>query len=112
LNKYIFDSGKDIHINTCLRKAHFFAQVGAETLGINPDWMVETDVYRYSTSRCLGVFGDRAKNLNSKGLLATYCNDNPQKRLLNYMYADEKTSLETVMEMKQVEMDINIEDVG
>jgi predicted chitinase len=89
LNKYIFDSGKDIHINTCLRKAHFFAQVGAETLGINPDWMVETDVYRYSTSRCLGVFGDRAKNLNSKGLLATYCNDNPQKRLLNYMYADE-----------------------
>jgi predicted chitinase len=40
-------------------------------------------------SRCLGVFGDRAKNLNSKGLLATYCNDNPQKRLLNYMYADE-----------------------
>ncbi|AZB35350.1 peptidoglycan DD-metalloendopeptidase family protein [Chryseobacterium bernardetii] len=89
LNKYIFESGKDIHINTCLRKAHFFAQVGAETLGINPDWMVETDAFRYSQSRCLAIFGDRAKNLNARGLLATYCNDNPQKRLLNYMYADE-----------------------
>ncbi len=89
LNKYIFESGKDIHINTCLRKAHFFAQVGAETLGINPDWMVETDKFRYSASRCLGIFNDRAKRLNGRGLLETYCNDNPQKRLLNYMYAHE-----------------------
>ncbi|WP_054509228.1 hypothetical protein [Chryseobacterium sp. ERMR1:04] len=89
LNKYIFDSGKEIHINTCLRKAHFFAQVGAETLGMNPDWMVETDVYRYSKNRCFEVFGERAKNLNAKGLLDKYCMDNPQKRLLNYLYAHE-----------------------
>ena len=89
LNKYIFDSGKEIHINTCLRKAHFFAQVGAETLGVNPEWMVETDVYRYSKSRCLDVFGDRAKELNDSNLLDTYCNETPQKKLMNYMYADE-----------------------
>ncbi|MCC2589775.1 peptidoglycan DD-metalloendopeptidase family protein, partial [Chryseobacterium sp. MFBS3-17] len=89
LNKYIFEKGREIHINTCLRKAHFFAQVGAETLGINPDWMVETDKFRYSASRCLGIFKERAKRLNAAGLLETYCNDNPQKRLLNYMYAHE-----------------------
>lgn len=89
LNKYIFDSGKEIHINTCLRKAHFFAQVGAETLGINPDWMVETDKFRYSKSRCLGIFGERAANLNNAGLLDAYCSENPQKKLLNYMYAAE-----------------------
>lgn len=89
LNKYIFDSGKEIHINTCLRKAHFFAQVGAETLGINPDWMVETDAYRYSKSRCLEVFINRAKELNNSRLLDTYCNENPQKKLMNYMYANE-----------------------
>lgn len=84
LNKYIFDSGKEIHIDTCLRKAHFFAQVGAETLGINPDWMVETDIYGYSKNRCFEVFGDRAKNLNAMGQLENYCSDKPQKRLLNY----------------------------
>ncbi len=89
LNKYIFDSGKEIHINTCLRKAHFFAQVGAETLGINPDWMVETDKFRYSRSRSLSIFGQRAANLNAAGLLETYCNENPQRRLMNYMYAAE-----------------------
>jgi predicted chitinase len=89
LNKYIFDSDKEIHINTCLRKAHFFAEIGAETLGINPDWMVETDVYRYSKSRCLDIFGDRAKDLNNSGLLDSYCSESPQKKLMNYMYANE-----------------------
>ncbi|WP_445456834.1 peptidoglycan DD-metalloendopeptidase family protein [Flavobacterium sp. HNIBRBA15423] len=89
LNKYIFESGREIHINTCLRKAHFLAQVGAETLGINPDWMVETDKYRYSKSRCLDIFGNRAATLNNMGLLESYCNENPQEKLLNYMYAAE-----------------------
>ncbi|WP_294275913.1 hypothetical protein [uncultured Chryseobacterium sp.] len=78
-----------IHLDTPLRKAHFFAQVGAETLGINPDWMVETDVHRYTVANCKAVFGDRAKKLEAKGLLKIYCNDNPQKRLLNFMYAAE-----------------------
>ena len=43
LNLYIDqrrNTDKEIHINTCLRKAHFFAQVGAETSGINTGWMV------------------------------------------------------------------------
>lgn len=78
--------GKPIHLDTCLRKAHFFAQVGTETLGINPDWMVETDAKRYTVANCKRVFGDRAKYLERAGLLDSYCNDNPQKRLLNYVY--------------------------
>lgn len=86
INQY---GGYPIHLDTPLRKAHFFAQVGAETLGINPDWMIETDVNRYSADRCMEIFGDRAKKLKEKGLLKTYCGDNPQKRLLNFMYAAE-----------------------
>ncbi|PAM92488.1 hypothetical protein B4N84_22535 [Flavobacterium sp. IR1] len=80
------EKGKPIHLDTCLRKAHFFAQIGTETLGINPDWMVETDAKRYSVVNCKTVFGDRAKHLENAGLLDDYCSDNPQKRLLNYVY--------------------------
>ncbi|SNR31352.1 hypothetical protein [Flavobacterium sp. ov086] len=81
-------NGKPVHLDTCLRKAHFFAQVGTETLGINPDWMVETDTKRYTVANCKATFGDRAKYLERVGLLDDYCNDNPQKRLLNYVYGN------------------------
>ena len=83
------DTDKPIHLDTCLRKAHFFAQVGAETLGINPDWMVETDAMKYSVANCKSVFGQRARNLEAANLLAAYCADRPQTRLLNYLYAAE-----------------------
>ena len=92
INKYVKlgkKNKKTIHLDTCLRKAHFFAQVSTETLGIYPDWMVETDVVRYNVANCKAVFGVRAKNLIKKGLLDDYCNDNPQKRLLSYLYASE-----------------------
>lgn len=90
LNKYIFDSGKDIHINTCLRKAHFFAQVGAETLGINPDWMVESDANPYSASNITtSLFGERATKLSNLGKTAEYAAERPQKKLLSFLYAAE-----------------------
>ncbi len=90
LNKYIFDSGKDIHIDTCLRKAHFFAQVGAETSGINPDWMVETDAVPYGASNITAsLFGERATKLSSQGKINEYCAERPQKKLLSFLYAAE-----------------------
>ena len=93
LNKYIKqkkEEGKPIHLNTCLRKAHFLSQIGAETLGIHPDWMVETDVMPYSTSNITSsLFGARGQKLKTSGNLETYCEERPQKKLLNYLYAKE-----------------------
>lgn len=88
LNKFIKqrkDEGKDLHLNTCLRKAHFFAQVAVETLGIG-DWIIEGKI-NHSVASVKSAFGDRAQTLESRGLLSGYCSDRPQKRLLNYMYA-------------------------
>ncbi len=82
--------GEPIHLNTPLRKAHFFAQVGAETLGIDKNWIVEGDAGYYSVSNCKALFGDRAKNLEKKGLLKSYCDQRPaQIKLFNYLYAAE-----------------------
>ncbi|WP_294288644.1 hypothetical protein [uncultured Chryseobacterium sp.] len=82
--------GEPIHLNTPLRKAHFFAQVGAETLGIDINWIVEGDAGYYSVSNCKALFGDRAKNLEKKGLLKSYCDQRPaQVKLFNYLYAAE-----------------------
>lgn len=79
-----------IHLDTPLRKAHFFAQVGAETLGIDINWIVEGDAGYYSVSNCKALFGDRAKNLEKKGLLKSYCDQRPaQIKLFNYLYAAE-----------------------
>ncbi len=93
LNQYIQqnkNSDKPIHINTCLRKAHFFAQVGAETQGINTDWIVETDVVPYQASNITAnLFGNRAVRLRNKGLVELYCAERPQVKLLNYLYAAE-----------------------
>ena len=89
LNKFIIQKkseGKSLHLDTCLRKAHFFAQVAVETLGIHIDWIVEGKM-NHSTSSAKTAFGDRAKALEKKDLLELYCKDRPQKRLLNYMYA-------------------------
>ncbi|MFZ4680375.1 MAG: glycoside hydrolase family 19 protein, partial [Flavobacterium sp.] len=92
LNKYIklsIENKQLIHVDTPLRKAHFFAQVGAETLGINSDWMVESDVYHYKVDSSIAAFGARAKKLKSLGKLEEYCKERPQKKLLNYVYAAE-----------------------
>ncbi len=93
LNKYIKqarDRGTPLHLNTCLRKAHFFAQVGAETFGINPNWMVETDVKAYTEGNITqSLFGTRAVKLKNSGNLKAYCAERPQKKLLNFLYAKE-----------------------
>lgn len=87
INKY---AENPIHLDTALRKAHFFAQVGAETLGINPHWIVEGDAAKYSPDNCRALFGERAKNLEKKGLLDIYCSQRPEQiKLFNYLYADE-----------------------
>ncbi|MGO4710841.1 hypothetical protein AB4Y90_17385 [Chryseobacterium sp. 2TAF14] len=50
--------------------------------------MVEGNI-NHSMRSAKIAFGDRAKNLESKGLLDNYCQDRPQKRLYNYLYAHE-----------------------
>lgn len=83
-------AGEPIHLNTPLRKAHFFAQVGAETLGIDKNWIVEGDAGYYSVNGAKGLFGERARNLEKKGLLVSYCAQRPaQVKLFNYIYAAE-----------------------
>lgn len=89
LNKFIKQrkaEGKDLHLNTCLRKAHFFAQVATETLGIHGDWTVEGTM-NHSVESAKSAFGQRARDLESAGLLARYCRERPQTSLYNYMYA-------------------------
>lgn len=91
LNKYIAEkrsSATPIHLDTCLRKAHFFSQVGTETGGIDPNWFVEGEM-NHSVKSAKSAFGQRAKNLEASGLLKAYCSDRPQKRLYNYLYAKE-----------------------
>lgn len=94
LNLYVKqrqNTDKPIHINTCLRKAHFFAQVGAETLGINTDWIVETDVipYKPANIRNIGIFGDRSGKLERRGQIEEFCRERPQIKLLSFLYANE-----------------------
>ena len=93
LNRYIKQrnsTDNPIHINTCLRKAHFFAQVGAETLGINTDWIVETDVVPYAPSNIgKALFGDRSVKLKNRGQVDEYCRERPQVKLLSFLYAAE-----------------------
>jgi predicted chitinase len=95
LNNFIKErknTDKPIHLNTCLRKAHFFAQVGAETLGINTDWIVETDVVPYGVNNInTSLFGDRATKLQNRGQVEEYCNERPQKKLLSFLYANENS---------------------
>ncbi len=92
LNQYIQqrkNTDQPIHLDTCLRKAHFFAQVGAETLGINTDWIVETDINPYTPTniRNTGVFGDRSGKLERRGQIEQFCAQRPQIKLLNFLYA-------------------------
>ncbi|WP_456311788.1 peptidoglycan DD-metalloendopeptidase family protein [Pseudomonas shirazensis] len=94
LNQFIKqreNTDKPIHLNTCLRKAHFFAQVGAETLGINTDWIVETDVMPYTPAniRNTSTFGDRSGILERRNQIETFCDERPQKKLLSFLYASE-----------------------
>lgn len=94
LNQFIKqreNTDKPIHLNTCLRKAHFFAQVGAETLGINTDWIVETDVMPYTPTniRNRSIFGERSGILERRGQIETFCEERPQKKLLSFLYAGE-----------------------
>jgi predicted chitinase len=94
LNQFIKqreNTDKPIHLNTCLRKAHFFAQVGAETLGINTDWIVETDAMPYTPAniRNTSIFGDRSGKLERRRQIEAFCADRPQIRLLSFLYASE-----------------------
>lgn len=94
LNEFIKqrkNTDKPIHLNTCLRKAHFFAQVGAETSGINTDWIIETDVVPYTPAniRDRSVFGDRGDVLGRRGQIEVFCDERPQKKLLSFLYASE-----------------------
>ncbi|WP_281234462.1 hypothetical protein [Flavobacterium gelatinilyticum] len=94
LNEFIKqrkNTDKPIHLNTCLRKAHFFAQVGAETSGINTDWIIETDVIPYTPTniRNTSIFGNRSGMLERRGQIETFCDERPQKKLLSFLYANE-----------------------
>lgn len=94
LNMYIKqrkNTNKPIHLNTCLRKAHFFAQVGAETSGINTDWIVETDIMPYTPTnvRNTTIFGERSGILERRGQIESFCAERPQKKLLSFLYAHE-----------------------
>lgn len=94
LNQFIKqrkNTDKPIHLNTCLRKAHFFAQVGAETSGINTDWIIESDVIPYTPTniRDTSIFGDRTGILERRRQIETFCDERPQKKLLNFLYASE-----------------------
>ncbi|WP_281310412.1 peptidoglycan DD-metalloendopeptidase family protein [Flavobacterium flavigenum] len=94
LNQFIKqreNTDKPIHLNTCLRKAHFFAQVGAETSGINTDWIIETDVIPYTPTniRNTSIFGDRSGVLERRGQIETFCDERPQIKLLSFLYANE-----------------------
>ncbi|WP_310556888.1 peptidoglycan DD-metalloendopeptidase family protein, partial [Flavobacterium sp.] len=93
LNQYINlrkGTDKPIHLNTCLRKAHFFAQVGAETLGISTDWIVETDVIPYAARNITtSLFGNRATELSRRGQIDSFASERPQTSLLNFLYAAE-----------------------
>lgn len=94
LNEFIKqreNTDKPIHLNTCLRKAHFFAQVGAETSGINTDWIIETDVIPYTPTniRNTSIFGDRSGILERRGEIEIFCDERPQKKLLSFLYANE-----------------------
>ncbi|WP_312301879.1 peptidoglycan DD-metalloendopeptidase family protein [Chryseobacterium sp.] len=94
LNQYIQQrktTDKPIHLDTCLRKAHFFAQVGAETSGINTSWIVETDVNPYSPAnvRNPDLFGERGVKLDRRGQIEAFCAQRPQIKLLSFLYAHE-----------------------
>lgn len=85
INKYKLDFG----INTCAKKAHFLAQIAAET-HFREKEMAEGNVKYIPRNIRSGTFGDRGKLLDKRGQIEEFCNERPdQKKLFSFLYAAE-----------------------
>jgi len=85
INKYKLD----FDINTCTKKAHFLAQIAAET-HFRKKEMFEGKIKYIPKNIRSGIFGDRGRLLDKRGQIEEFCKQRPdQIKLFNFLYAGE-----------------------
>jgi predicted chitinase len=89
LNEYINKrkgTKKEIHINSCLRKAHFLSEIATETSLLEKKLIEGNTPPYYSQDNIKSLWPGKYKELKNKGTLVEVASERPQKQLLNFMY--------------------------
>lgn len=89
LNKYINKrkgTTKELHINTCLRKAHFLSEIATETTLLEKKLTEGNTPPYYSEKNIKSLWPGKYKELVKNGKLSIVSSERPQKQLLNIVY--------------------------
>ena len=89
LNEYINKrkgTAKELHINTCLRKAHFLSEIATETSLLEKKLTEGNTPPYYSENNIKSLWPGKYKELVKSGKLSTVASERPQKHLLNIVY--------------------------
>lgn len=89
INEYIKLGKKDkkeLHINTCLRKAHFLSEIATETSLLEKKLTEGNTPPYYSEDNIKSLWPGKYKELKSSGKLSETASERPQKKLLNLVY--------------------------
>lgn len=77
---------KELHINTCLRKAHFISEIATETSLVEKKLTEGNTPPYYSEDNIKFLWAGKYKDLKSSGKLLKVASERPQKQLLNIVY--------------------------
>ncbi|SFI50061.1 hypothetical protein [Halpernia frigidisoli] len=76
----------ELHINTCLRKAHFLSEIATETSLLEKKLTEGNTPPYYSENNIKNLWPGKYKDLVNSGKLSTVASERPQKQLLNFVY--------------------------
>lgn len=77
---------KELHINTCLRKAHFLSEIATETSLLEKKLTEGNTPPYYSEANIKSLWPGKYKELKNNGKLSSVASERPQKELLNIVY--------------------------
>ena len=89
LNEYIDKrkgTPKELHINTCLRKAHFLSEIATETSLLEKKLTEGNTPPYYSENNIKTLWPGKYNELVKSGKLSLVASERPQKQLLNIVY--------------------------
>ena len=89
INKYIKlgkQKNKELHINTCLRKAHFLSEIATETSLLEKKLTEGNTPPYYSQDNIKSLWPGKYTEIKKSGKLSDVASERPQKQLLNIVY--------------------------
>lgn len=89
MNKFISlrkGTKQELHINTCLRKAHYLSEIATETSLLEKKLTEGNTPPYYSENNIKNIWPARYKELVNSGKLSKVAAERPQKQLLNFVY--------------------------